>query len=177
MTDTLAREGADVVTSASPKAQFLDALQREHATTLKVMRAYPALQSEMRPHETARTARELAFVFTLNEGMIAAVLSGPLQFPPQFPPTPGTWDGVIDVFEQTHAKAVDVVRATPEDQLMERVTFPVGKNQMADVPKMQVLWMMLMDQVHHRGQLSVYLRKTGSKVPSIYGPSADEPWF
>jgi uncharacterized damage-inducible protein DinB len=174
MADTLAREG---LTSTSPKAQFLDALQREHATTLKVIRAYPASQSEMRPHDTSRTARELVFVFTLNEGMIAAVLSGPLQFPPQFPLTPATWDGVIDAFEQTHTRAIDAVRATRDDQLMESVTFPVGKNQMADVPKMQVLWMMLMDQVHHRGQLSVYLRKTGSKVPSIYGPSGDEPWF
>jgi uncharacterized damage-inducible protein DinB len=174
MTETIAREG---LTAASAKTQFLDALKREHATTLRVMRAYPASQSEMRPHETARTARELAFVFTLNEGMIVAVLSGPLQFPPQFPPTPSSWDGVIDAFEQTHAKAIDLVSETPEDQLMQAVTFPVGKNQMADVPKMQVLWMMLMDQVHHRGQLSVYLRNTGSKVPSIYGPSADEPWF
>jgi uncharacterized damage-inducible protein DinB len=174
MTETIAGAG---LTAASPKAQFLDALKREHATTLRVMRAYPASQSEMRPHETARSARDLAFVFTLNEGMIVAVLSGPLQFPPQFPPTPSSWDGVIDAFEQTHAKAIDLVSETPEGQLMETVTFPVGKNQMADVPKMQVLWMMLMDQVHHRGQLSVYLRNTGSKVPSIYGPSADEPWF
>jgi uncharacterized damage-inducible protein DinB len=174
MTETVAREG---LTATSPKAQFLDALKREHATTLKVMRAYPASESELRPHPTSRSARELAFVFTLNEGMIATVLSGPLQFPPQFPSTPATWEGVIDAFEQTHTKAVDIVQGTPEDQLMESVTFPIGKNQMADVPKMQVLWMMLMDQVHHRGQLSVYLRKTGSKVPSIYGPSGDEPWF
>ncbi len=174
MTETIAREAP---ISASPKAQFLDALQREHATTLKVLRAYPASESEMRPHKTARTARELAFVFTLNEGMIAAVLSGPLQFPPQFPPTPATWDGVIDAFEATHVRAVEAVRATPEHDLTNTVTFPVGKDQMADVQKMQILWMMLMDQVHHRGQLSVYLRRTGSKVPSIYGPSADEPWF
>jgi uncharacterized damage-inducible protein DinB len=174
MTETIAREG---LTAASPKAQFLDALEREHATTLKVLQAYPASESEMRPHETARTARELAFVFTLNAGMIDAVLSGPLQFPPQFPQTPSSWAGVIDAFEKTHTKAVRTVRATPEEQLMETVTFPVGKSQMADVPKIRILWMMLMDQVHHRGQLSVYLRNTGSKVPSIYGPSGDEPWF
>ena len=36
--------------------------------------------------------------------------------------------------------------------------------------------MMLWDQIHHRGQLSVYLRMAGGSVPSIYGPSADEPW-
>jgi uncharacterized damage-inducible protein DinB len=39
-----------------------------------------------------------------------------------------------------------------------------------------VLWMFAMDQVHHRGQFSVYSRIAGASVPSIYGPSGDEPW-
>jgi uncharacterized damage-inducible protein DinB len=39
------------------------------------------------------------------------------------------------------------------------------------------LWLMLMDSIHHRGQLSVYIRPAGGKVPSIYGPSGDEPWM
>jgi uncharacterized damage-inducible protein DinB len=41
----------------------------------------------------------------------------------------------------------------------------------------QVAWMILSDQIHHRGQFSVYLRMAGGKVPSIYGPTADEPWM
>jgi uncharacterized damage-inducible protein DinB len=45
------------------------------------------------------------------------------------------------------------------------------------VPKIDFLWFLLCDQIHHRGQLSVYLRMAGGKVPSIYGPSGDEPWF
>lgn len=49
--------------------------------------------------------------------------------------------------------------------------------QMGDFRKADVLWMMMMDAVHHRGQFSVYLRMAGGKVPSIYGPSADEPWM
>ena len=40
-----------------------------------------------------------------------------------------------------------------------------------------VLWLMLNDSIHHRGQLSVYERMAGGLVPSIYGPSADEPWM
>jgi uncharacterized damage-inducible protein DinB len=47
---------------------------------------------------------------------------------------------------------------------------------MADVRVIDILWFMLMDSIHHRGQLSVYVRMTGGKVPSIYGPSGDEPW-
>ncbi|MDA1080285.1 MAG: hypothetical protein O2973_01210 [Gemmatimonadetes bacterium] len=41
----------------------------------------------------------------------------------------------------------------------------------------EICWFMLHDTIHHRGQLSVYLRAMGAKVPSIYGPSADEPWM
>jgi uncharacterized damage-inducible protein DinB len=48
---------------------------------------------------------------------------------------------------------------------------------MGEVRKGQVFWIMLMDAVHHRGQFSVYLRMVGAKVPSIYGPSLDEPWM
>ena len=48
---------------------------------------------------------------------------------------------------------------------------------MGDFPVAEFLWFMLMDSVHQHGQLSVYVRCAGGKVPSIYGPSADEPWF
>jgi uncharacterized damage-inducible protein DinB len=41
--------------------------------------------------------------------------------------------------------------------------------------RLDVIWANLFDVIHHRGQLSVYVRMAGGKVPSIYGPSADEP--
>lgn len=48
---------------------------------------------------------------------------------------------------------------------------------MGEVPVMSILWTgLVMHGIHHRGQLSVYLRLMGVRVPSIYGPSADEPW-
>jgi uncharacterized damage-inducible protein DinB len=64
----------------------------------------------------------------------------------------------------------------PDARLGETVKFPAGKNQMADYPVGEFLWFMLLDSIHHRGQLSVYIRPAGGKVPSIYGPSGDEPW-
>jgi uncharacterized damage-inducible protein DinB len=47
---------------------------------------------------------------------------------------------------------------------------------MAEVRRADMLWLMLNDSIHHRGQFSIYLRLVGAKVPSIYGPSGDEPW-
>jgi uncharacterized damage-inducible protein DinB len=56
------------------------------------------------------------------------------------------------------------------------VKAPVGPGKMGDLRKVDVLWSTLQDQIHHRGQFSVYLRMAGGKVPSIYGPTADESW-
>ena len=53
--------------------------------------------------------------------------------------------------------------------------FFVAPKTLGDIPKIQFMWMVLCDQIHHRGQFSVYLRMADGKVPSIYGPTADEP--
>jgi uncharacterized damage-inducible protein DinB len=56
------------------------------------------------------------------------------------------------------------------------VPFMTGPKQMGEMSRAQIAWFLLHDQIHHRGQLTVYLRLAGGKVPSIYGPSGDEPW-
>jgi uncharacterized damage-inducible protein DinB len=56
------------------------------------------------------------------------------------------------------------------------VKFVTGPKQMSDLRRLDVLWFLLNDHIHHRGQFSVYLRMAGGQVPSIYGPSADEKW-
>ena len=54
---------------------------------------------------------------------------------------------------------------------------PSGPGTMGVLKVIDFLWFMLLDSIHHRGQLSVYIRPAGGKVPSIYGPTADEPWM
>ena len=56
------------------------------------------------------------------------------------------------------------------------IRIPLGPGTTGELRRIDVLWQQLLDQVHHRGQFSVYLRLAGAKVPSIYGPTADEPW-
>jgi uncharacterized damage-inducible protein DinB len=64
-----------------------------------------------------------------------------------------------------------------DDELLRTVKFPIAPRTMGDVPTIQFLWFILCDAIHHRGQFSIYLRMADGKVPSIYGPSLDEPWF
>jgi uncharacterized damage-inducible protein DinB len=93
------------------------------------------------------------------------------------PPPPATVSAVADRLEKVHAEALAVLRGVDEAALSnETVKFFVAPKTLGDVPKIEFLWFLLLDHVHHRGQFSIYLQIVGAKVPSIYGPSADEPW-
>ena len=158
------------------KARLLGKFEREHATTLKVLRAFPAEQSAFRPHERSNAALQLAWTFVLEERMMLLAINGESVVGSGFPAPPDSWEKVLDAFEEQHRRLLDRLRSASESDYAGTVTFFTGPNQMGDIPTYTFLWSMLSDQIHHRGQLSVYLRMAGGKVPSIYGPSADEPW-
>jgi uncharacterized damage-inducible protein DinB len=175
-----ATSAAPVRPSTSPKQQFLDVYEMECGKTLRVLQAQPKDKSELRPHPKAKTARELAFTFVAEQGLSMKALTTGLDWsqPPQFPKAPESLDQVIAAFDDAHRKMAEIVRSIPEEKLLtETVTFPTGPGQMGEFQKMQFLWMLLSDQIHHRGQFSVYVRMADGKVPSIYGPSLDEPWM
>lgn len=166
-------------TMPSMKQQFLDLYEEEHAKTMRVLRAYPKDQVELRPHPKSKTARELAWAFVVEQGMMGKALTTGFDWSkaPSFPPTPESFDAILAELEQDHTKVADLVGALRDDELFETVKFFTGPKTIGDIPKGQFLWMMLHDQIHHRGQFSVYLRMADGKVPSIYGPSLDEPWM
>jgi uncharacterized damage-inducible protein DinB len=165
--------------AATPKHQFLETYEREHATTMRVLRAYPADQLELRPHEKAKTARELAWMFVLERRLGTAVHHNALASgaPTPMPAPPESWDELLGALETAHQDFASLIRSTPDEQLFEKVRFLVGPKTMGDVSRMDFLWFLLHDQIHHRGQFSIYLRMAGGRVPSIYGPTADEPWM
>lgn len=163
--------------TASTRQQILDTLTREAATTLKVLKAYPDDKSELKPHPVCKSARELAWIFTLEQEIAAAALQDELDLSGGFPPGPATMAETVAAFEQSKDKLIGLLRDGPEDLLEGTVHFFVGPNQMGDIPKPAFMWFLIHDQIHHRGQFSIYLRMADGKVPSIYGPSADEPWY
>jgi uncharacterized damage-inducible protein DinB len=163
--------------TVSPKQQFADVYAQELATTLKVLRAFPADRADYKPHERSNSALQLAWTFVMENNIGMAALTGPLQLGGKFPPPPPSMAEVIAAYEQSAKQFQEALARTPESRLSETVQFPTGPVTMRDWPVIEFLWFMLMDSVHHRGQLSVYVRCAGGKVPSIYGPSADEPWM
>ena len=161
---------------ASPRQQLLATLERETATTQKVLNAYPLDQSELRPHPRAKSARELAWMFTLEQKLGTLAIRDQLDLSGGFPPAPESMADVVAAFDAGRHEVLETLRTASDQDLEGTVRFFTGPGQMGDVPKVDFLWFILHDQIHHRGQFSVYLRMSGGKVPSIYGPSADEPW-
>lgn len=158
------------------KDMFLAAFEREAQTTLRVLKGYPAAKSELRPTEKLKTARELAWMMVLNQMVLEPILDGTLQ-PGMLPDAPGTMDAVIAAFEKAHRDVTAKLEASRDEQWNQTLPMPIGPKQIADTRKGDALWMMHCDSIHHRGQFSVYTRMAGAKLGSIYGPTADEPWW
>jgi hypothetical protein len=164
----------------SHKEQFLAVYEDEHQRTMRILHAYPEDKLDLRPHAMSKTARELAWVFKLERGLGVMLMndafasSAPSGNPP---PAPSSWFELIEGVEDAHREFGNLIRSMPEEKLQDTVRFFVGPKQMGDIPRMNVCWFLLHDQIHHRGQFSIYLRMAGGKVPSIYGPTADEPWM
>lgn len=164
----------------TPKQQFLDAYEREHAITMKVLRAFPPDKVELKPHPKLKSARQLAWIFVQERGLGKAGLSNAFASGDAGGPGPAApekWEDVLEAIEAAHVDFRQTFESYTDDQLMETIKFFAAPKTLADFPRIAFAWFLVSDQIHHRGQLSVYLRMTDAKVPSIYGPSADEPWF
>lgn len=152
------------------KDQILRFRMLEFATTMRVLRAYPEDKLDMKPAEKSRSARELIRTLVGEEFVCKGALLGDIRragLPKGLP------DGLADMLEvlnQTHNEVQGLI-ARAGEEVLGRVLEFYGHQLRA----LDVLWLELHDQIHHRGQLSVYLRIVGAKVPSIYGPTADEP--
>lgn len=157
---------------------FLMIWEREFKTTLKVMKAYPADKLDLKPSEKLRSARDLMWVFVGELFVLQMALSGKIEMKGEMPPAPETLEELCTVFEQTHYAIGKIYESKTAEELgATMVDWLVGPKQPAKVRAMDVAWITVYDQIHHRGQLSVYLRMADGNLPSIYGPTADEPWY
>lgn len=165
---------------SNAKQQFLNAYDREHAITMRVLRAYPEDQLDLKPHPKSNSARHVAWTFVMERGLGTRVwndaFAGGLPSGGTPPKPPERWSELLDQLEQAHVAFRELVAGASDDDLAKKVHFFVAPKTMGEISRLEWIWFLLHDQIHHRGQLSVYLRMAGGKVPSIYGPSADEPW-
>ncbi|MFI5007760.1 MAG: DinB family protein [Solirubrobacterales bacterium] len=140
---------------------------------VRVLKAIPQGRLDYRPDPKARTAAALAWMLAAEEAALVSLLdTGTVAWKDE--PPPASIDAIVAAFER-NAAAVDERLARLDEAGWEKK----GQFLMDGAPAWedtvsQFVWGFLFDEVHHRGQLSTYLRPMGSKVPSIYGPSADD---
>lgn len=164
----------------SRKEAFLNVFDREHETTMRVLRAFPQDQLDLKPSPKSNSAKQLAFIFVMECGLGMKVwndeLANGLPAGSKAPEAPESWDALLEMVEQSHQAYRNVIASASDEDLDREVTFFVAPKTMGKLTRHELIWFLLHDQIHHRGQFSVYLRIAGAKVPSIYGPTADEPW-
>ena len=156
---------------------FAEMFDRDFANTVKVLRAVPNDRRDYKPDEKSRTAWELVtHIAGADLWVLDSVCDGSFVYDPEAEAkrTAGlsTVDDVVRFYEREFPKRVERLRQTPGEQLAKVVEF-------FGMEKRPSIWFLSMANnhtVHHRGQLMAYLRAMGSKVPSIYGGSADEPF-
>lgn len=125
--------------------------------------------SEYRPDAKSRTARDIAWQIVNEEKMIIDALeNGSAEWAPAA--VPATMKELCDAYDRQSMEIARRWQALPADRWDGTLTF-FGSQR----PASPMAWSFLFDIVHHRGQITTYLRAMGSTVPQIYGPSADEP--
>lgn len=151
-------------------AMMLDGIQREAEITKKVIAAVPDAASDYKPDPNARTAKELAWHLANTDIQFLDGIAG-LDFKMENPETkPETSADVAAWYEENIKRGVGRVAAMTPEQLLTPVNFF-----MFNLPAVLYLGFLNNHSIHHRGELATYLRPMGSKVPSIYGGSYDEP--
>jgi len=153
---------------------FAQCFKAEKDKFLRVLRAVPADKSAYRPHERSTCAGDLVWLIASEWGDAREIIdNGKVNYVVR--PAPGKVADSVAAFEK-NADAIEQRMAKLDDAAWEKqAQFLMDGSVAWEAPLGDMLFGFLFDAIHHRGQLSSYLRPMGAKVPSIYGPSADDP--
>ena len=141
---------------------------------LRVLRALPENRLDYTPDPKSKTAAQLASLLVQEEGALLAMLdTGAVRWEEQAPIS--SVAEIAAAYEKNHRGVTERIEKLSDADWSRTASFLVGGMPPWEQPISEFLWLFLFDAVHHRGQMSTYLRPMGGKVPSIYGPSADDP--
>jgi len=164
-------------------AQLLLAeFDEEMEATRRVLERVPTDRLDWQPHEKSMKMGHLASHVAEMMSWVAVTLTQD-EFDvappggPEFTPTIlGSTTAIVELFDKNASEARALIESTTDEAFMETWTFKRGGKELFSAPKTWVLRRFVMNHViHHRGQLTVYLRLTDTPVPSTIGQTADEP--
>ena len=164
--------------SSNLAAALISELQFEAATTRKCLERIPAEKFDYQPHEKSMKMGRLAVHVAEMTGWVIEIANKTeLDFATMDykPFEPQTTEELVGFLDKIVVDAVEALKTVSDEAMMENWSLRNGEQIYFTMPRIQVLRGMVFNHiVHHRGQLSVYLRLNDIPVPEIYGPSADE---
>lgn len=152
---------------------LLPQLESEHAVTKRILRAIPPHRSDYRPAPESRSAFQVARHIAGTEiWFLEAVIHRRFEDIEPMPPSIQTGSDVAQWYEEHFAQRLPVLESLSGEHLATPVDYLGLRND----PAVAYLNIAIRHSVHHRGQLSAYLRPMGVRVPAIYVESCDEPF-
>jgi len=155
------------------REHFVKCFKNEVPIFLRVFRAVPKDQIAYRPHPKSTSAGDLVWLLARELGD-AAVLAGKFEVNFELPPAPSLAESIA-AYEKNAAALKRKLAKLDGAAWGKKAKLLMGGKVAWEAPLGDMLWGFHFDAIHHRGQLSAYLRPMGAKVPSIYGPSGDDP--
>ena len=152
---------------------FKTYFNNEFKATYDIINAIPADQMHYRPHPINRSAYEIAehivahvydFDLMINNGQLDEKLEFPFENPSDLALK------MKDMWEQAQKSLESLDDKQWEEELVELL---IKGESFVTLPRMHMVWFFHNDIIHHRGQLSTYIRPMGGKNPAVYGYSAD----
>ena len=156
-------------------------LQHENQLTRTLLERVPEDKLSWQPHEKSMSLAVLAGHITEVPAWVTPILStDEMAFDPETyePFVPATTAELVGALDANVAAAVEAMAGQSNEHIMQTWRFRIGDKVVFEMPRVAVLRGMVLNHlVHHRGQMTVYLRLQDVPLPSIYGPSADEGQF
>jgi uncharacterized damage-inducible protein DinB len=159
-------------------ASILGELEHEAATTRKLLERAPENQFDWKPHQKSMTLGRLASHCAETFTWLDVIVNQDVfeMDPGSYTPfQAGSQSELLEAFDANVESAKEIIRGQSDESLLKNWQMKTGGEVTIEMPRIAVIRGFVLNHlVHHRGQLSVYLRLNDIPVPSIYGPSADE---
>jgi uncharacterized damage-inducible protein DinB len=157
---------------------YLKELEAEVTATRKCLERIPMEVYKFKPHETSMEMGYLTLLVADIPRWMAVIIEQPdLDFATDERFTPSSAEDVVKRFDENVQRAKKALTTVSDKDLQETFSLKNSGQVLYSSPKLSQLEQTVNHMVHHRGQLTVYMRMNGISIPSIYGPSADERAF
>jgi len=160
---------------------MIEELKMEQEKTRKVLEAIPGDRLDYSPGDKALTMGQLAMhiagIPASVAGMIRSDTMDVADFPAEWP-TATSVDEILAKFDESEAAVYDLLGKIDDAAAQSKWAFVAGETELMGIPRIAVVRSILINHlIHHRGQLTAYLRGVGARVPAVYGMSADDNPF